>query len=167
MNTTARLMLLACLSLPFLAACQDDAANQQEQNAAEQAPLTAPATADDTEWAAYLSDVVRRNMGDVTNSPYVYYLPGAQSDDYEGQRERLTEEVEVAMQRGVLEGNLVAFASPESAAMADIVIGAFEKVDEGAMKGVNVLFIGDAADQERVRAAVEPAGVNYRFVETN
>lgn len=165
MNTTTRLMLLACLSLPVLAACQDDGAAGQEQETAEQAPLTAPATNDDNEWAAYLSDVVRRNMGDITNSPYVYYLPGSESEGYEGQRERLAEEVDLAMQRGVLEGNLIAFASPESAAMADIVVAAFEKVDDGAMKGVKVIFIGAAADNDRVRAAVEPAGVNYQFVE--
>ena len=33
------------------------------------------------------------------------------------------------------------------------------------MKGVKVLFIGDAADSERVKAAVAPSGVNYVFVE--
>jgi len=167
MKTTARLTLLACLSLPLLVACQDDAAVQQEQAAAaEQAPLTAPTSADDNEWAAYLSDVVRRNMGDITNSPYVYYLPGSGADDYEGQRERLSEDIDLAMQRGVLEGNLIAFASPESAAMADIVVAAFENVDEGSMKGVKLLFIGDSADEQRVRAAVEPAGVNFQFIET-
>jgi hypothetical protein len=33
------------------------------------------------------------------------------------------------------------------------------------MKGVRVVFIGDAADGERVKAAVAPAGVDYVFVE--
>ena len=33
------------------------------------------------------------------------------------------------------------------------------------MKGVKVLFIGQAADNERVKAAVAPSGVNYVFVE--
>ena len=165
MNTTARLMLLACLSLPLLAACQDDGAAADAPATVEQAPLTAPATADDNEWAAYLSDVVRRNMGDITNSPYVYYLPGSQSEGYEGQRERLAEEVEIAMLRGVQPGNMIAFASPESAAMADIVVAAFEPVDEGAMKGVKVLFIGDAGDEARVRDAVALSGVDFQFVE--
>lgn len=165
MNTTTRLMLLACLSLPLLAACQDDGAAVEEQATVEQAPLTAPTTADDNEWAAYLSDVVRRNMGEITNSPYVYYLPGSQSEGYEGQRERLAEEVEIAMMRGVQPGNMIAFASPESTAMADIVVAAFEPVDEGAMKGVKVLFIGDAADEARVRDAVALAGVDFQFVE--
>ena len=38
-------------------------------------------------------------------------------------------------------------------------------VQPGTMKGVKVLFLGAAADNERVRAAVEPAGVTYVFVE--
>jgi hypothetical protein len=33
------------------------------------------------------------------------------------------------------------------------------------MKGVKVLFIGATADGDRVKAAVEPAGVTYVFVE--
>ena len=33
------------------------------------------------------------------------------------------------------------------------------------MKGVKVLFIGKAADSERVKAAVAPTGADYVFVE--
>jgi len=164
MNTTTRLLLIALLSMPLLAACQKEEA-PAEGAAAVQAPLTRPATNDDAEWGAYLSDVVTRNMGDVTRSPYLYYLPGSDSAGFEGARERLTEEVSMAMQRGIVEGNLVAFGSPESAMMADIIVNAFSKVDPGSMKGVVLLFIGDAADNERVQAAVAPAGVEYKFVE--
>src|SRR3546814_3051859 len=92
-------------------------------------------------------------MGDITRSPYLYYLPASDSAGFEGARERLQEEVEVAMQRGIVEGNLIAFGSPESAMMADIIVSAFGKVDPGSMDGVRLLFIGDAVDNERVKAA--------------
>ena len=164
MKTTTRLLLIALLSLPMLAACQKEEATD---TVAEAKPaVTRPADNNDEQaWGVYLSDVVTRNMGDITNNPYLYYLPSSEAAGFEGARERLTEEIEVAMQRGIVEGNLVAFGSPESAMMADILVGAFGKVDAGSMKGVKLLFIGDAADNERVRAAVEPAGVIYQFVE--
>ena len=67
--------------------------------------------------------------------------------------------------RGVVEGNMLAFGSPSSAKMADMIVASFAGVDAGSMKGVKVLFIGAPADNERVKAAVAPAGVDYTFVE--
>ncbi len=165
MNTTTRLMLIALLSLPLLVACDKSKTDAGNEAAVVVAPLTAPTTNDDNEWGTYLSQVVTRNMGDVTNSPYLYYLPGSDSEGFEGAHERLREEIENAMQRGIVEGNLVAFGSPESAMMADDIAGAFAGVGKGSMKGVRLLFIGDAADSERVKEAVTPAGVDYVFVE--
>ena len=162
MKVTTRLMLIACLALPFLVACQS---GEEEQQVAVKAPLTAPATNDDNAWGEYLSDVVTRNMEGVTSNPYLYYLPAEDSPDFEGSYERLQGEVDVAMQRGILEGNLVAFGSPASAKMADIIVFAFATVDPGSMKGVKLLFIGDRADSDRVQAAVTPAGVDYKFIE--
>lgn len=161
MKATTRLMLIACLALPFLSACKKEV----ETEVVVQAPLTAPTTTDDTAWGAYLSDVVTRNMDGITSNPYLYYLPAPDSEDFDGSYERLHQEVSVAMQRGILEGNLVAFGSPASARMADIVVDAFVKVDAASMKGVRVLFIGDAADSGRVQAAVTPTGVEYTFIQ--
>lgn len=162
MNFTNRLILIACLTLPMLVACQ---AEQETDQVAVVAPLSAPADGDDNQWSAYLSQVVTRNMEDINNNPYLYYLPSAESEDFEGSYARLQQEVTAAMHRGILEGNLVAFGSPESAKMADLIVAAFEGIDEASMKGVRLLFIGAAADSDRVQAAVAPAGVEYRFIE--
>jgi hypothetical protein len=163
MKVTTRMLLIACLALPLLVACKPE---EEKQEVVVQAPLSAPTTNDDAAWGAYLSDVVTRNMEGVTSNPYLYYLPPADSEDFEGSYARLQEEVSAAMQRGILEGNLVAFGSPESAKMADIVVTAFADVDPASMKGVKLLFIGDRADSDRVQAAVTPAGVEYKFIET-
>jgi len=162
MKVTTRLMLIACLALPLLVACKP---GEEKQEVGVNAPLAAPTTSDDNAWGAYLSDVVTRNMEGVTSNPYLYYLPAEDSPDFEGSYERLQGEVDVAMQRGILEGNLVAFGSPASAKMADIIVFAFATVDPGSMKGVKLLFIGDSADSDRVQAAVTPAGVDYKFIE--
>ena len=70
MKIATRLLLAACLVLPF-AACK----KQEEAKPAAAAALTAPKTADDVEWKKYVQDAVTRNMGTITNSPFVYYLP--------------------------------------------------------------------------------------------
>ena len=106
-----------------------------------------------------------RNMGEITNQPYVYLLPGESDGDFAGNYERLAEKAHLDVARGIISGNMLAYASPASAKMADIVIASFKDVPPETMTGVRVVFIGDAADNERVKAAVSPAGVTYVFVE--
>ncbi|HRO28694.1 MAG TPA: hypothetical protein PLD19_14835, partial [Luteimonas sp.] len=65
----------------------------------------------------------------------------------------------------IVKGNMLAYAGLDPTKTADMVVAAFEGVPANTMKGVRVLFIGDTANNERVKAAVEPAGVDYVFVE--
>ena len=160
MKTTLRLLMVASLVLPF-AACK----KAEAPAAAVKAPMAAPATDDRQAWGDYLQDVVPRHMGGIVNQPYVYLLPGEDSEDFEGSYERLAEKAETDVARGIIAGNMLAYASPASAKMADIVIASFKDVPADTMKGVRVLFIGDAADDPRVKAAVAPAGVDYVFIE--
>jgi hypothetical protein len=113
----------------------------------------------------YLSDAVQRNMGGIANQPYVYMLPGESAPDFQAQYDRLLEKTTADVGRGIIEGNMLAYGGPASARMADLVVASFKNVPPGTMKGVRVLFIGKAADSERVKAAVTPAGVDYVFVE--
>ena len=160
MKIATRLLLAACLVLPFTA-CK----KQEVAAPVQAAALTAPKTADDGEWKAYLQDVVGRNMGDITNSPFVYYLTSQSNpkfaSDYAGQ----LDQVKNALARGIVGGNLIAFGSPESAKMADIAVAGFTGVPADTMKKVKIVFIGQAADSERVKAAVTATGADYVFVE--
>ncbi len=161
MNTISRLLLSACLALP-LAAC-----NKQEEAPVEtvEAPLVAPAKSDDAGWRAYLSEVVTRNMGAITNQPFLYYLPTQEDPDFQAKYDRQLEQARNAIGRGIIGGNLIAFGSPESEKMADIAVASFQGVPPDTMKKVKILFIGDAADGARVEAAVTPTGADYVFVE--
>jgi hypothetical protein len=49
--------------------------------------------------------------------------------------------------------------------MADLIDAAFKDVPADSMKGVRVLFIGNAAENARVQGIVQPKGVEYTFVE--
>ena len=160
MNTISRLVLAACLATA-ITACNKEEAPQQ----AVQAPVSAPTTDDLAGWRTYVSDVVTRNMGGITNQPYVYLLPAESSEDFAGLYERLLDKAKTDVARGIVTGNLLAYASPSSAKMADIVVASFADVAPNTMKGVKVIYIGEQADSERVQAAVAPAGVEYVFVE--
>lgn len=161
MNTMTRLMLIASLALTF-AACKKEETTQQ----VEQAPVSAPTSEDRGAWVAYISDVVNRNMEGISNQPFVYLLPGESTPDFQDQYDRLAEKITADVSRGIVKGNLLAYASPASAKMADTVVEAFKGVEANTMKGVRVLFIGKAEDGERVKTAVAPAGVEYVFVDT-
>jgi hypothetical protein len=104
-------------------------------------------------------------MTGVANSPYVYFLPGESAPDFQDQATRMGDKIKEDVSRGIVSGNMLAYASPVSGRMADMIVAAFQPVPPGSMKGVKVLFIGKAADNERVKATVEPAGVDYVFVE--
>jgi len=107
MNTATKLLLAACLALP-LAACKDDAPKHVEKPA-----VSVPAGNDHAQWVAYVSDTVGRNMGTISNQPYVYFLPlGETEEETEGNYERLAEKVHTDIARGVLRGNMLAFSSP-------------------------------------------------------
>ncbi len=160
-NIATRLLLIACLVVPFTACKKQEAAPAE----AVEAPLVAPAKDDDAGWRTYLQEVVGRNMGTITNSPFLYYLPPESDPEFQAKYERAQEQAKNAVARGIVGGNLLAFGSSASAKMADLVVSSFEGVEPDSMKGVRVVFIGDAADGERVKAAVAPAGVDYVFVE--
>ena len=97
----------------------------------------------------------------------MYYLPAPTGDEATdaGNYERLSDKATSDVSRGIVRGNMLAYASSDSAKMADIIVNAFAGVEPDTMKGVRVVFIGAAADQERVSAAVAPAGVEFIFVQ--
>lgn len=159
MTTLIRLLMIAMLGLT-LVACKKEA-----PPAPVKAPMTAPTTEDSTAWKAYLQDLVPRKMEGITNQPFIYFLPGESTPDFADQYERLAEKAKTDVSRGIVEGNLLAYASPASAKMADLVVSSFDGIEAGSMMGVRVLFIGAAADSDRVKAAVAPSGVEYVFVE--
>ena len=162
MNTTMRAMLIASLALAFTACKKEEAVAPSYQ--AQQA-LTAPAKDDDAGWKKYLQAVAVQNMGTITNSPYLYYLSPESDPEFQAKYERQTESATQAVARGVQPGNMLAFGSSASGKMADMIQAVFKDVSADSLKGVRVVFIGDAADNARVQAIVQPTGADYVFVE--
>ena len=170
-------LLIAFFALAFgfvLTACQspdDEDAPAAEAAKAPLPPLVAPTSSADKEWVPYLQQVVSRNMVGVTDRVSPYYLPANSMEptpeDLESRSkyDRQLENVNTVVSRTVLPGNMLAFGSPDSTKMADLVVAAFAGGRPDAMKGSQVLFIGKAEDNSRVQAAVEAVGAKYIFVE--
>lgn len=165
MKTAHRMLLAGMLGLSAVTLVGCKKAEDAPTAPAEAAPMSVPANGDDKGWRSYIQDTVGRNMGTITNTPIIYYLPAQSDADFQGKYDRLAEQIDGAVQRGVTAGNMIGFGSPESAKMGDLVTAAFAKADPGSFKGVRVLFIGASADDERVKTAVAPSGADYVFVE--
>jgi hypothetical protein len=158
--------LALLLSFTLLAGCQ-----KEEEAAPAPAALVAPSDGDDMAWKEYLGKVVAQNQAGVTDRIFPYYLPNNSDTlteaDQDGRTQyaRQLENVTAVVLRTVLPGNMLAFGSPDSAKMAELITTAFADAEPTALKGSIVLFIGTPADSERVKPVVEASGATYVFVE--
>jgi major membrane immunogen (membrane-anchored lipoprotein) len=154
---------LAMAGTLALSACNKQEDNQQTT---QQATAAKPTNPNDAQaWNAYLGQIVQNNMQGMTaERPYAYLVPAGDDADAKAKYDRQMENVQDTIARGVLPGNLLAFAGPSSAKTADFVIAAFKDAKPGSFKDVIVLFIGDQADKDRVTSALQPTGANVRFV---
>ena len=158
--TMSRTALLALLAVVALSACKKEEAAKPVA-----AAVAVPTNGDPNAWQAYASDVVKKNMDGVTSAPFVYFLPQETDADFQAQYDAQMDKVKSDLTRGILEGNMLAFVSPASAKMGDLVIAGFTDVPADSMKGVKVLFIGQSADNARVQPVVTKSGAKYVFVE--
>jgi len=104
-------------------------------------------------------------MEGITAQPFVYRVPANANPDDPEEYDRLLDKARSYVARGIIKGNILAYAGLDPDKTADLVVAAFESVTPNTMKGVRVVYIGDVANRDRVQAAVEPAGVEFVFVE--
>jgi len=162
-----KFVLIAAVALAAaftLSACNKQ---QDDQPATEQtAKATKPTDPNDTKaWNTYLGQIVQANMQGMTaRQPYPYLVPAGDTPDAQASRDRQLENIQGTVARGVLPGNMLVFAGPDSAKTADLMITAFTDAKAGSFKDVIVLFIGDEADKQRVEDVLKPTGATFRFV---
>jgi hypothetical protein len=116
-------------------------------------------------WKKYLKVTVQKNMEGIRQSPYMYFVPAIVDEETQRQYDAQLTTVQDTLGRGVLPGNMIAFGSPDSAKLGDLVVEAFKFAGAGSLKGVRVLYIGAPADQQRVRDAVAVSEGEFVFVE--
>ncbi|MDO5505665.1 MAG: hypothetical protein Q4F49_05155 [Pseudoxanthomonas suwonensis] len=157
------LQVAGCALLLSLSACKE----QEAAAPVERPPVAVPTTEDRQAWGDYLNDVVTRNMQGVRNQPYVYLIPFDSDPEFEGKYVAIKEKAGGDVARGIVAGNMLAYAGLNSSNVADLVVEAFDGVQPDTMKGVKLLFIGDAADSPRVQEAVAASGVEYVHIDTS
>ena len=153
--------LLRLLSIALI--CFLAAACQKAPPPAPAAPaIVAPADASDSDaWKKYMSAKVQAWLKAQGKSGRIWatFLPK------DGDTAELLKTTQDNLDRGILAGTILAFGSPDSAKMADFLQTSFAGVRETSLKGVIVVFIGDAADKDRVQQTVASSGVEYVFIE--
>ena len=147
-----------------LTACNNQADQQQATQQVQQ--VSKPSDPNDKKgWNAYLGQAVQNNMQGMTaDRPYAYLVPGGDSDDDKGARDRQLGNIQEIIARTVPAGNLIAFGGPDSGKTADLVVAAFKDAKPGSFKGVIVVFIGDKADEDRVQAVLKPTAATVRYI---
>ena len=164
MRKFALIAAVALAAALTLSACGKQEDDQQAAPQAQQAVKPTSPT-DGKAWNAYLGQLVQTNMQGMTASqPYAYMVTPGVSDEDKAQNDRQLQSVQDTVARGVLPGNLLAFAGQDSSKTADLVTAAFKDAKAGSFKGVIVLFIGDKADEQRVTDTLKPTGATVRFV---
>jgi len=159
----AAIALTGALSLTACSNSDESAEKPAEQAAKAVSKPTDPA--DTKAWNAYFGSIVQKNMQGMTaERPYPYLVPAGDTDDAKAMRQRQLEQVQDTVARGVLPGNMLVFAGPNSALTGDLVIEAFKDAKAGSFKDVIILVIGDAADKDRVTTALQPTGATLRYV---
>ncbi len=165
MRKFALIAVIALTASVALSACSKQEEDQQaSQQTAQQ--VTKPTDPSDTQaWNAYLGQIVQANMqGMKADRPYPYLVPAGDSEDDVARRGRQLSNVQDTVARGVLPGNMLVFAGPDSTKTADLIGEAFTDAKPGSFKDVIILFIGDQADEQRVKDVLAPTGATFRFV---
>lgn len=116
-------------------------------------------------WQPYMQQLVAAHMGNITNPPYAYFVPSGKDTDNQGAISRVQDSLNGTVAATVLPGNMVAVGGPDSATTATVVETAFKDAAPGSFKGVVVLFMGDKADEAAVKAALDPSGATFKFVQ--
>lgn len=164
MRKFAFIIALALSATFALSACNKD--QSADGQAAQAAQVSKPSNPKDIKgWQAYLTQIIQAHMQGIQNSPYVYFVPAGDTPDDQAARGRVQDTLNGVVAATVLPGNMIAAGGPDSGKTADVLVTAFKDAQPGSFKGVAVLFIGNAADKQRVQDAIAPSGADFRFAQ--
>jgi hypothetical protein len=118
---------------------------------------------DTAAWKKYVSSIVPLyTTPEQSRRAYVVFAEYGEDED---KTTRTIDNIKNFIGRGIAEGTPLLFASPDSKLIGDMVEKAFADPRADLLKGIPVIFIGQKADEERVRTAVVAWGATFIFHE--
>lgn len=161
MKSMFRNLMLVLFAALSLAGCKEE----KEKPKKEPVAVVVPSDPNDLQaWKKYLTGVVQNNMGGVRSRPFVYFVPAGDDDVSKEEAQRQLETVQDVVLRGVLPGNMLAFGGPDKAKVSNLILNGFKDVRPNSLKGVKVLVVGAAADEQAMRDVIGPGGADFIFV---
>ena len=124
----------------------------------------------DMAWKEYLGKVVGQNQEGVTDRVFPYYLlmnsdVVTEADkDGRSQYARQLENVNNVVLRTVLPGNMLAFGSPDSTKMADLIVAAFTGAEQDAQGFLGRITNAPSSSQGSLREVARVLHPGGRFV---
>jgi hypothetical protein len=150
LRVLAILLALSCVFV--ISGCEKEAAVTVKT-------LSVPSTDQDSEWKEFVNEVAKsKRIKGKTKGIYVRFL--GTTEDTKG---HLRDTIQ-SFSRGIAPGSLLVFGSYNSRNMADLLVEAFEtEYIDGKLNGARLVFVGQRADEARVKAASIKSGVTFEF----
>jgi hypothetical protein len=164
-----RLLAVAFAAMLSLSACQQKPAAPTEaaKPVVKLEDLRAPTDNNTDGWKKYIEDVM--TAGNVVDQrfrrPYVYFVPVGDDDESKRGYQAQLEAAQNAIGRGVQAGSLLCFAGPNPTHTGDLMAEAFKFAGPKSLKGVRVVYIGDTANSDRIKAVAAPSEAEFMFIE--
>jgi len=175
---TLMLKLLRYVAIPVvlslgLSGCQPEAAPTSGEGATTAAPVvTAPTTNDPVAWEAYVKQELQPHMDPrrFRGRPFSYFIPmvdpaAPDAPELQRQFDAQSEAIENSIGRGIQAGTMLAFAGPDSNAVAGVLEKAFTFAAPKSLNNVRIVVIANAQERARIEAAIVPSGAEFIFVD--
>lgn len=158
----------------LLVGCQKPAEQAPAATAEQAAPVervSAPTDNNPEGWKAFMRQELQPHMDQRRfRRPFSYFIPlvdATAPDAAEQQRQfdAQAEAVENAVGRGIQAGTMLAFAGPDSAAIASVIENAFKLAAPQSLKGVRIVVIAKPEVRPQIEAAIVPSGAEFIYVD--
>lgn len=128
-------------------------------------PAKPAPTADETTWGNYLAEQGKLHGKDVGMRPYIYVIPAGDSVAADARRQNEADSVIHSIGPILMPGGMLIIGGPEAKQTSNFIVGVSKQLKADALKGIVVLVVSEAVEQDAVKSALKVSGATVRFVQ--